>query len=365
MSSTLIRVFVAQLLDACCLMRRNNICHCDLKPENILLASASHPLIKVIDFGSACYENHTSFSYIQSRFYRAPEVLLGLGYGMDIDMWSVGCILAELYLGLPLFAGTSELAQLRLISECLGPFPSHMLLAGSKVRRFFNVVDGLHFELKTDAEYFAENNLPPRKPNRRYFEFSSLEQLVLRYPTPCPPGDAAARAARECFASLLSGLLKADPAERLSPVQAARHPFVTGEPWDGKWRPPRRALSALLDRRSSDAADAAAAAALGSSPSAGLPFPTFATRHPDASSSSSNNNNNSSFSNVSSSNNSLIEDEDDAAVAAMTASMAAVSIPGIPNRSRPMNVPSQPQQQQQRSNKQPMLGMTPSERKHK
>ncbi len=132
LSTTLVRVFLTQLLDACTLLRRNSILHCDLKPENILLASAAHALIKVIDFGSACYENHTSFSYIQSRFYRAPEVLLGLPYGPDIDMWSVGCITAELYLGLPLFAGTSELAQLRLIMECCGPFPSHMLLAGTK-----------------------------------------------------------------------------------------------------------------------------------------------------------------------------------------------------------------------------------------
>jgi dual specificity protein kinase YAK1 len=109
-------------------------------------------------------------------------VLLGLPYASEIDAWSLGCILAELYLGLPLFAGTSELSQLRLISE-LGPFPPHMLLAGTKVRRFFDV-DGLSFTLKTDAQFAAENNVPIRKPNRRYFEFSSLEQLVMRYPQP-------------------------------------------------------------------------------------------------------------------------------------------------------------------------------------
>lgn len=92
------------------------------------------PVIKLIDFGSACYEHATAFSYIQSRFYRSPEVLLGLPYGADIDMWSLGCIVAELYLGLPLFAGTSELEQLRLIQEALGPMPTHMLMAGTKAR---------------------------------------------------------------------------------------------------------------------------------------------------------------------------------------------------------------------------------------
>ena len=74
LSCTLVRVLVSQLLDACALMRRLGLLHCDLKPENILLVSAAHPVIKVIDFGSACYENHTSFTYVQSRFYRSPEV---------------------------------------------------------------------------------------------------------------------------------------------------------------------------------------------------------------------------------------------------------------------------------------------------
>ena len=78
LSATLVRVFLAQLLDATALIRDQGVLHCDLKPENILLASAAHPLIKVIDFGSACYEAHTASSYIQSRFYRSPEVLIGI-----------------------------------------------------------------------------------------------------------------------------------------------------------------------------------------------------------------------------------------------------------------------------------------------
>lgn len=61
--------------------------------------------LKLIDFGSACFEGRTFFSYIQSRFYRSPEVLLGLSYSAAIDMWSFGCVAAELFLGLPLFPG--------------------------------------------------------------------------------------------------------------------------------------------------------------------------------------------------------------------------------------------------------------------
>lgn len=91
-------------------LRDASIIHCDLKPENILLASTgqgggSLGQLKLIDFGSACFEGRTFFSYIQSRFYRSPEVLLGLSYNGAIDMWSFGCVAAELFLGLPLFPG--------------------------------------------------------------------------------------------------------------------------------------------------------------------------------------------------------------------------------------------------------------------
>jgi dual specificity tyrosine-phosphorylation-regulated kinase 2/3/4 len=73
--------------------------HCDLKPENILLKGPTKSTIKLIDFGSSCFENERLYTYIQSRFYRSPEVILGMPYGMPIDMWSFGCILAELYSG--------------------------------------------------------------------------------------------------------------------------------------------------------------------------------------------------------------------------------------------------------------------------
>ena len=78
------------------------------------------PQVKVIDFGSACHEMATVYTYIQSRFYRSPEVLLGLPYSTSIDMWSLGCIIVELFLGLPLFPGTSEYNQVSRIVDMLG-----------------------------------------------------------------------------------------------------------------------------------------------------------------------------------------------------------------------------------------------------
>lgn len=79
--------------------------HCDLKPENVMLRQPNRSIIKVIDFGSSCLTDERVYTYIQSRFYRAPEVILGLPYSTPIDMWSMGCILAELFTGYPLFPG--------------------------------------------------------------------------------------------------------------------------------------------------------------------------------------------------------------------------------------------------------------------
>ncbi|KAG0168761.1 hypothetical protein DFQ30_004363 [Apophysomyces sp. BC1015] len=96
-SQSLIKRFTLQLLQSLCLLQDRKVVHCDLKPENILLKHPTKSTIKVIDFGSSCFENEKVYTYIQSRFYRAPEVILGMSYNMAIDMWSFGCILAELY----------------------------------------------------------------------------------------------------------------------------------------------------------------------------------------------------------------------------------------------------------------------------
>jgi len=89
--------------------------HCDIKPENILFTNKCTNQVKIIDFGSACYTNQIRWPYIQSRFYRAPEVhfliqiIYGInGYDTQIDIWSLGCLCAELYLGLPLFPGNDQ-----------------------------------------------------------------------------------------------------------------------------------------------------------------------------------------------------------------------------------------------------------------
>lgn len=120
-STKLIRRFTSQVLASLSLLRKNRVIHCDLKPENILLMHPRKSAIRVIDFGSSCLEHEKVYTYIQSRFYRSPEVILGMNYHMGIDIWSLGCIMAELYSGYPLFPGENEQEQLACIMEILGP----------------------------------------------------------------------------------------------------------------------------------------------------------------------------------------------------------------------------------------------------
>ena len=83
--------------------------------------------IKVIDFGGATYDNEKKSSIVNTRQYRAPEVILGVGWSMPSDLWSIGCILAELYQGELLFATHDNIEHLALIEQVIGPFPRKML----------------------------------------------------------------------------------------------------------------------------------------------------------------------------------------------------------------------------------------------
>ena len=85
-SSSLVKRFAVQILTCLAFLKENKIIHCDLKPENILLRQSNKSGIKVIDFGSSCFDSEKIYTYIQSRFYRAPEIILGIPYTLSIDM---------------------------------------------------------------------------------------------------------------------------------------------------------------------------------------------------------------------------------------------------------------------------------------
>ena len=139
-----IKIYAIQILKAFKWLKEQNIIHCDLKPENIVLKSGDSNDIKIIDFGSACFNSEQSHSYIQSRFYRAPEIVFKNKYSFPIDMWSIGCILAEFYSGKPLFPGRNEKELLVYIIEVIGLPPFSILTDSYKKTYYYNNYSNKH-----------------------------------------------------------------------------------------------------------------------------------------------------------------------------------------------------------------------------
>ena len=137
-SLSLIKRFAIQILISLYYMAEHKVVHCDLKPENILLRKINKSGIKIIDFGSGCLEHEKIYTYIQSRFYRAPEIVLGISYTAAIDMWSFGCILYELYVGQPLFPGEDEKDHMALMMEVKGVPPRSVLARATRRKVFFD-----------------------------------------------------------------------------------------------------------------------------------------------------------------------------------------------------------------------------------
>lgn len=254
----LLRNFLTQILDALLVLVRAEVIHCDLKPENILVKALDTTDLKLIDFGSACQLHYPVYSYVQSRFYRSPEVLLGLPkYDSKIDMWSLGCVAAELFLGIPLFPGQNEMNMICRMVEMLGDIPDRFLQRCHHTLKFFNsnpvALNLLHsnssnaspdmrvYQLKSLAQYEAENSvtLPPWK---RFFKQHCLRDIVMAYPKRSAPPHAEELEMRECLVDLLNGMLKFDPKERWTPSEVLQHPFLSGRvlPNVQPWTPPTR-----------------------------------------------------------------------------------------------------------------------------
>ncbi|KAJ9651572.1 serine/threonine protein kinase, CMGC, dual-specificity [Neophaeococcomyces mojaviensis] len=200
-SLKLIRRFTKQMLASLVLLHGKRVIHCDLKPENILLAHPAHADIKVIDFGSSCFENEKVYTYIQSRFYRSPEVILGMSYGMPIDMWSLGCILAELYTGYPIFPGENEQEQLACIMEVFGPPEKHLIEKSTRKKLFFDSMGKPRLTVSSKGKR--------RRPSSK----------DLRSVLKCDD---------DAFLDFIARCLRWDPARRMNPHEALRHEFITG-----------------------------------------------------------------------------------------------------------------------------------------
>ncbi|KAH8492939.1 hypothetical protein H0E87_022261 [Populus deltoides] len=226
-----VREIGRQLLECVAFMHDLRMIHTDLKPENILLVSSDYvkvpdyknssrstkdisyykrvpksSAIKVIDFGSTTYERQDQNYIVSTRHYRAPEVILGLGWSYPCDIWSVGCILVELCTGEALFQTHENLEHLAMMERVLGPMPQHILKrvdrhAGKYVRR---------------GRLDWPEGAASRESMKAVLKLPRLQNLVMQH-VDQSAGD---------LIHLLQGLLRYDPLDRLTAREALRHPFL-------------------------------------------------------------------------------------------------------------------------------------------
>lgn len=206
-----VQFFIYQVLRGLKFLHTSNVVHRDLKPRNLLVNSNCD--LKICDFGLARLEEHdyhfhsaAMTDYVATRWYRAPEVIMILkSYTKALDIWSVGCILAELIGRRPLFPGSSNQNQLRLICQCLGK-PGANITKQIKNAAIRNVIDSL-----------------PPQPAVNYHELF--------------------KRAKPAACDLLACLLVFDPCKRYTVHQALQHEYLADlhfpddEPCGPKIRP--------------------------------------------------------------------------------------------------------------------------------
>jgi cyclin-dependent kinase-like len=207
----LVRRYIFQLCLAIEFCHRNDIIHRDIKPEN-LLVDPDHSL-KLCDFGFARTLSHNQplTDYVATRWYRAPELLLGsTKYRKSVDMWAIGCIMGELIDGQPLFPGESEIDQLYIIQKVLGPLTADQ------------------------NEMFLRN---PRFLGLKFPDMSRPETLQRKY-----VGKLTKRALM-----FLRGLIQMDPADRLTGTECLQHPYFEGLRAEYEAKYPQRLPSGRRD----------------------------------------------------------------------------------------------------------------------
>jgi len=190
--------------------------HTDLKPENILFCTSDWEIsynarkrkdvrrvknteVRLIDFGSATFDWEHHSKVVSTRHYRAPEVILELGWSQPCDVWSIGCIMFELYLGFTLFQTHDNREHLAMMEKILGPFPPGMVRR-TKTKYFTN--GKLIWEEGTSAGKYVRENCKHIKKYQQG-DGEDHEQLF----------------------DLIQAMLVYDPSERITLDEVLRHPF--------------------------------------------------------------------------------------------------------------------------------------------
>lgn len=227
--------FARQLLNAVAYIHDLGLVHTDLKPENILLYSAAYKhgyyrrgsrgpnqtrkelkdtRIKLIDFGSAIFDDEYHSSIVSTRHYRAPEIVLGTGWTYSCDMWSVGSVLVELCTGSVLFQTRDNLEHLHMMEKTLATrFPPAMIEKARKTNVGSTLVDDCYNRLKSLSESKHISSV------HRLNTVTRLIQSSVPY--------TRERQFWDQFLDLIHALLRFDPTERLTAHEALEHPWIT------------------------------------------------------------------------------------------------------------------------------------------
>jgi len=217
-----------QLLHSIDFLHSLTLIHTDLKPENILLVNSDYnvidvpptkysdvptrlrvPLstdIKLIDFGSATFEHRYHTTVVSTRHYRAPEVIMGMGWSYPCDIWSIACILIQLYTGDALFQTHENREHLAMMEKVLGRFPDHFIeKADRHSRKYFH---------KGSVVFPSEETTSPHEREKQVAYVSKMRRLADYV---APEDDQ--------FLDLLSQLFEYDPRKRITANEAMKHPF--------------------------------------------------------------------------------------------------------------------------------------------
>ncbi|KAM6953422.1 pre-mRNA processing factor 4Bb isoform 2-T2 [Aplochiton taeniatus] len=212
-----VRSYSQQLFLALKLLKRCNILHADIKPDNILV-NESKTILKLCDFGSASHVADNDITpYLVSRFYRAPEIIIGKPYDYGIDMWSVGCTLHELYTGKILFPGSSNNHMIKLAMDLKGKMPNKMIRKG--------LFKDQHFDQNLNFLYIEVDKVTEREKVTVMSTINPTKDLLTDM-VGCQRLPEEQRKKVMQLKDLLDGTLMLDPAKRITINQALQHPFI-------------------------------------------------------------------------------------------------------------------------------------------
>uniref|UniRef100_A0AAG5D5N4 Serine/threonine-protein kinase PRP4 homolog n=1 Tax=Anopheles atroparvus TaxID=41427 RepID=A0AAG5D5N4_ANOAO len=212
-----VRSYTQQLLLALKLLKKTGILHADIKPDNILV-NENNLVLKLCDFGSASSITDNEITpYLVSRFYRAPEIILGLSYDYGIDMWSAGCSIYELYTGKILFSGQSNNQMLKCFMDLKGKIPNKLIRKGQfKDQHFDQNCNFLSHEIDKITEREKIVVVSVIKSTR-----DLQQELIAGQNLP----DEQIRKVSQ-LKDLLDKVFALDPAKRISLNHALAHPFI-------------------------------------------------------------------------------------------------------------------------------------------